>query len=374
MKKFIKPSLKITNFNKYSTFFIGIQNYNAYIETESSKNILLPKEEELSSLKSEIEKYTTQIKINNDTKDKEDIIIKEQYINPIKKYFKQIQLIKNVYSERIKVIIKELKNQGIKISLKNIQKIYKDKYNSTISLMTISRILRHKLKYRFIKTSIKNPLLNENKYKFMLAVFIKVILRSIRQGIKLLFIDESGLQLSNNNYYSWIQKDEILIGGAKNKLNERLNLVLGINDEKVIHMLLTYDNINSEKMIEFFKELIKKINDSKNDYLLIMDNAKYHLNEEIKKLILNNKMKVLLNCPYYSMFNAIEYQFRSLKCFLYKNLIKNSRELKQKTLDFLMSKDNQNTIRKIYLKELNIYLDYAIEHANDNLNTIYDGI
>lgn len=61
------------------------------------------------------------------------------------------------------------------------------------------------MKYSFVKTTVKNPLLNENKYKFMLALIIKVILRSIRQGIKLISLDESGFQLTNNNYYSWRQ-------------------------------------------------------------------------------------------------------------------------------------------------------------------------
>lgn len=87
------------------------------------------------------------------------------------------------------------------MSLKNIKKLYVIKYNCQISLQTISRVLRHKLKYHYLKTTVKNPLLEENNYKFMLLVFIKIILRSIKMGLKFLFVDETGFQLTNNNYY-----------------------------------------------------------------------------------------------------------------------------------------------------------------------------
>ena len=87
--------------------------------------------------------------------------------------------------------------------------------------MTISKILRNKIKYKYRKTLIKNPLLNENRYKFMLAIFIKIILRSIRLGIKFIFIDESEIQLQNNNYYSWQRDDEIILGGVKTNLQKK---------------------------------------------------------------------------------------------------------------------------------------------------------
>ena len=78
--------------------------------------------------------------------------------------------------------------------------------------MTISRVLRHKLRYRFLKTTVKNPNLKENNYKFMSAIFIKIILRSIKMGLTFLFIDETGFQLQNNNYYQWRKSDETIIG------------------------------------------------------------------------------------------------------------------------------------------------------------------
>lgn len=127
-------------------------------------------------------------------------------------------------------------------------------------------------------------------------------------------------------------------------------------------------------MVQFFKELLAKMGDKKSEYLFIMDNATYHLNDELKKLLLNNKIKVLLNYPYYSTFNAIEYEFRRLKCFLYNYLIKDNKELMEKVETFLISKENGRIISKIYLNELEIYHAYAYEHSNDNLDEIYKDI
>lgn len=60
--------------------------------------------------------------------------------------------------------------------------------------MTVSRVMRHKLKYHFLKTNVKNPLLKTNNYKFMLLLFIKILLRSVKMGLKLLIFDETGIQ------------------------------------------------------------------------------------------------------------------------------------------------------------------------------------
>ena len=74
------------------------------------------------------------------------------------------------------------------------------------------------------------------------------------------------------------------------------------------------------------------------------------------------------------MFNGIVYEFLILKCQLYKKLIKNGKELQKMADDIIKSKENNISIKKIYLKELNIYYSYAREYLNDNLDKLYEGI
>ena len=102
-----------------------------------------------------------------------------------------------------------------------------------------------------------------------------------------------------------------------------------------------------------------------------MDNATYHVNENIKKLLIENKIKTITNCRYFSHFNSIEFEFRFIKKQLNGNLFKNNEELKNNVIKVIDSEDNKNCIRKIYLKELKLYYDYANAHKNDNLDDIF---
>lgn len=61
--------------------------------------------------------------------------------------------------------------------------------------MTVSKILRHYLNIHYLKIIVKNPILKDKNYQFKLIIFIKVILRSIKLGIKLILLDETGFDL-----------------------------------------------------------------------------------------------------------------------------------------------------------------------------------
>lgn len=110
---------------------------------------------------------------------------------------------KTQYGIKVRNIIEILEKDKIKISLHNIQQKYLEIYKEKKSLMTFSRIMKYHLNKHFIKTTVKNPKLNKNLYKFLSHFFIKGIVRSLKLGLKLIFIDETGFQLENNNYYCW---------------------------------------------------------------------------------------------------------------------------------------------------------------------------
>ena len=85
------------------------------------------------------------------------------------------------------------------------------------------------------------------------------------------------MQLENSNYYDWIRKEEVVYGKAKIELKEKLNLILSVDSEKVINYLFTYDNIDTNLMLQFFEELISKLGEKKSEYVLIFDNASYYV-------------------------------------------------------------------------------------------------
>ena len=118
-----------------------------------------------------------------------------------------------------------------------------------------------------------------------------------------------GMQMNNNNYYQWRAKDELIFGGAKKKLKNKINLIMAINDGNIAYYYFTTEKINSQIMQKFFEDLLKKIEDDINKYVIILDNASYHVSDDIQNYLYNKKIKKITYCPYFSPFNPIEYEF-----------------------------------------------------------------
>ena len=114
--------------------------------------------------------------------------------------------------------------------------------------------------------------------------FIKGIIRSLKLEAKIIFLDKAGFQLENSNYRIWRNYNEEIIGDGKNKLKERINLILAVNDSIIIHYRRIDKTVNHDTFIEFLEEMIDKIgkNNIKN-YLIVMDNAKCNFHKEVKK-------------------------------------------------------------------------------------------
>lgn len=209
----------------------------------------------------------------------------------------------------------------------------------------------------------------------MKIFFLKGILRAIKLNFIILYIDETVFKLTNNNYYEWRYKDELIIGGAENELKKQLNLILAIDGENIIHYQFENNPINKLEFKKFLERIIEKIGENKiKDYLIIYDNAKCHIAKLIKKFVLDKKLKVLINIPYYSIFNGIEYVFLNIKSKIYKMLLKNKKELKDQIKSILNGDKIKETIKKIYLSELNLQLKEIQEMKNLDFNQIYQNI
>ena len=365
-----KSKLKITNFQKKDSFFFHIENFLAFIQKERNQNYLKPDSKEINIMESLIKEKNNEIDENSKNKGKA-IKIMPHYLLALERYEKSESKITK-YKTQLKEIIEILKNNNIKINLANVQRKYYDIYKKKYSLMTFSRILRNHMGLKFLKTTVKNPKIKKNIYQFMFHFFLKGISRAFKLEMKLIYIDESSFKLSNNNYYQWRSENEIILGGAENELKKQMNMILGIDEEKIVHYKLINDTINSDIFCRFLEEMISKIgkHDMKN-YLIIMDNAKCHISKKTKKFCLKNNLKIMTNIPYYSMFNGIEYVFLNIKKKLYKLLLKNRKELKNSILEIIQDESIKETIKKIYLYELKLYLENIIERKDEDVEAIF---
>ena len=148
------------------------------------------------------------------------------------------------YAKKIKAIIEEERKQSNKaISLFKIQKRYKEMYNIDISLSTISRVLRRHLNLHFRRVKQKDPRLNKKNYKFMKIIFLKGLMRGIKENLNIIFIDETGCFMVNDNYKDWVHKNEELLKGAENNLKHKYNIIMGISLEKIIYYKIKFFKI-----------------------------------------------------------------------------------------------------------------------------------
>ena len=110
------------------------------------------------------------------------------------------------------------------------------------------------------------------------------------------------------------------------------------------------------------------------NYLIILYNAKFHLNKQVIKFAVDNEIKFITNVPYYPRFKAIEYVFGAIKSKLYKRLIKIQRSLKKEILRILEDDKLSESVKRIYLKEFKIYLEFIEENKTADLNKIYNNV
>ena len=84
-----------------------------------------------------------------------------------------------------------------------------------------------------------------------------------------------------------------MTGGATKGLKIKLNLILAINDSKIIHYYLTYVPINQANFLIFLEKMKNKIEPIElKNYIIILDNVRFHLSKKIINFVEDNKMKV----------------------------------------------------------------------------------
>ena len=201
-----------------------INNYYLFISTKfktllngiNDANSIKPSLEEIDFIQEKIEQCISYNDINKNLK---VIEIKQNFYN-IFKNMNKIDLCNSEYGKKISFILESLKSKRETITLKKIADYYSDLYETKISISTVSRILKKHLNIRYLKTSIKNPKLDEINYIRMSFIFIRGIIRSLILNLNFIFIDETGFLLENN-YYSWRNSDEEINKCAKNKQKEK---------------------------------------------------------------------------------------------------------------------------------------------------------
>ena len=143
----------------------------------------------------------------------------------------------------------------------------------------------------------------------------------------LISIDESSIQIGVSFSYGRIFMGKRLYKDTtSNEIFKKYTLIVAINNNKTIKWeLYQKGGIDTERLIEFLKELLKN---TKNK-LIILDNASSHRNDTIKKFIKNSGNDYLHILPYKHFLNPIENYFNKLKYYIKQKQPMNYNKIKE---------------------------------------------
>ena len=127
----------------------------------------------------------------------------------------------------------------------------------------------------------------------------------------LVYIDESGIELTICKDRGWGKKSEKLIGKKSGKYYERMNIIAGYVNHKSIAPMVFNSSCNTDlfnNWVEHF--LIKELQPGQ---VVIMDNASFHKSQKTKELIESVGCKLIFLAPYSPDLNPIEKFWANMK-------------------------------------------------------------
>ena len=204
----------------------------------------------------------------------------------------------------------------------------------------------------------------------MHILFLKAIMKAIKENYDIIYVDETGCYLENNNYRDWLDKGDWFIKGGESNLKNKINIIAAVSLKEIINYKIVDSTVDSKSFCEFMTELSKKLtSEQKSKSLIIMDNASYHKTKEVIKVYLENKLKIITNIPYQSEFNGIEFFFGFFKNMYYKYLFKNKKEQLDKINELFQSKELSNNLESCYIQAFDKYIQYIKKADFSNINS-----
>lgn len=293
------------------------------------------------------------------------ITIDKKVFDKIYKYL-DIKEINTPLSLFIKEQIKTSTNR-LNLSCRKIANEYYKKTGIRTGKSTVNNIMKKHFGYKYLKTTIKNISLKTDKSIISCFAFIKIVVRALKLGFSLIFIDESKIELSNNHYRAWRFPCEQVYFGKNSK--QKNNLLLAIGNNSVYHYKITSENTTSDVFLQFLIELNEKLvsfQDKK--FILILDNLSSHKTEEVFQYLNDNKINTVFNVAYCSNFNSIELCFRSIKKIIYSNVYDSIEKVNIDVCNYLEGNGITKTLLYNYKETLNQYIYFNDENKNFNLN------
>ena len=362
LSRCFKNNPLLNKFNIDSLFIYDQADFFDYFQSLNQKNLMKLSKDELLFIQNEIDFIEI----------KKSIAKGDKFINIPKSLIDNLNSLKKEKKPVTKLetfIIEKINNTSNRsdITCRNLAKSYIESTGKKISKSTINNVMRNKLGYKYIKTTYKNNFLQNNYGIIFCLSFIKAIYRLLKLGYELIFLDESKIEINNSHFRCWRKAHETIYFSNEGLL--KLNIIMAVGKEKVYTMMMKKENTNAEIYINFLKQLNEQIKkEPEKKFVVILDNLRAHKTKEAIQYCINQKINLLFNVPYQSIFNCIELCFRLIKKHLYQNLYSSIEEIKIDIEKLVEKEQFLKSLLYNYKETLQEYIYYEECMKNLNLN------
>ena len=249
----------------------------------------------------------------------------------------------------------QLKLPGCMWTRENIRDLIKQKYKITMPLSTLGYYLG---RWGFsVQRPSKRAYKQDNKKvaDWVEQEFPGIKERAKVENAEIYWGDETGIQNTANYLrgYAPIGKTPtVLVDSQKIKIN----MLSAISGRGKLRFMLYKDNMNSDKLIDFMRRLVK---DSKRKVFLILDNLRAHHSKKVKAWLEKHKaeIEVFYLPPYAPEYNPDELLNSDLKRGISKKSMPMSeKELERNVRSHMKSVQlNPNKIKAFFQAPTTIY-------------------
>ena len=191
----------------------------------------------------------------------------------INKYF-NTERRKNKIELFVEEKIKSNKSREL-ISCRKLAQLFLNETGEKISKTYINNLIRNNLNLSYLKSTVKTSKINSDSGIIGSFYLIKSIIKCMILGFEILYLDETSILSSNNNYRCWRKKDDEIYFNLGTKA--RRNLLLTISSDKIIHYKITEKNTDESNFLVYMNELYEILSKTSNKkYVIIMDNLASH--------------------------------------------------------------------------------------------------
>jgi transposase len=135
-------------------------------------------------------------------------------------------------------------------------------------------------------------------------------IKNIEKG-QLVYIDESGIDMSICKDRGWGKKNKVLLGKTSGKYYQRTNIIAGLVNNETIAPLVFNGICNTALFNDWVEQFL--IKELKTGQVVVMDNAAFHKSKKTKELIESVGCKIIFLPPYCPDLNPIEKFWANMK-------------------------------------------------------------